>query len=252
MAVAFSGGLDSTVLAKAAWEALGEKALAITAHSASSCANEIEDARRIADEIGIAHKRLASREFEDENYVRNDKDRCYHCKKVRFSEIVHYAREHGFSLVVDGSNADDQLDYRPGKRAAEELDVRSPLAELGITKTQLRTLAEQWNLSNWNMPAQPCLSTRIAYGIPLEDSLLRKVEAGEILLRELGFSPVRLRIHENDLARIEVPPEQLSRIWETEIRRRVLTALSDLGIKHITVDLGGFQSGSMNRGIIVT
>ncbi len=245
--VAFSGGLDSSVVAKAAQLALGAKSLAVTAWSPSGCGNEKEDSVAIAREIGIEHLLVESREFEEDMYLRNDKDRCYHCKRIRFSELVRIAREQNFQVVLDGSNADDFFDFRPGKRAAEELGVRSPLAELGITKESVRQIAKDWGLSVWNKPAQPCLSTRVPYGQPLSEPLLRRIEAAERFLSELGFSPLRVRVHGETTARIEISPEQFSELTQPTTRENVVAHLDSLGFRKITLDLRGFRSGSLNE-----
>jgi len=244
--VAFSGGLDSSVIAKAAQLALGPKALAVTAWSPSSCDGEKEDAVKIAREIGIRHFLYESREFDDPLYLCNDKDRCYYCKKIRFAEMVRIAAEQDFQVVLDGSNADDQFDYRPGKRAAEELGVRSPLAELGITKDAARELAKSWNLSVWNKPAEPCLSTRVPYDQPLTPQLLRRIEAAESFLKTFGLSPLRVRVQGETAARIEVPVDQIATLLEPPIREKLIEKFQSLGFHTISVDLQGFRSGSMN------
>ena len=245
--VAFSGGLDSSVIAKAAQLALGERTLAVTAWSPSSCEHEKEEAAQVAREIGIRHLLIESGEFEDARYLRNDKDRCYYCKQIRFSEMVRIAQEQNFQVVLDGSNADDQFDYRPGKRAAEELGVRSPLAELGITKETARDLAKGWNLSVWNKPAEPCLSTRVPYDQPLTESLLRRIEAAESCLKAFGFSPLRVRAQGESTARIEVPVDQIGKLLEPPVRESLLDKFQTLEFRTVSVDLRGFRSGSMNH-----
>ena len=244
--VAFSGGLDSSVVAKAACLALGEKSFAVTAWSASSFQHEQDFAENIAKQIGIRFLLVESREFDDPLYTQNDKQRCYHCKRIRFAEMVQLAKEQGFAVVVDGSNADDTLDYRPGKRAVEELGVRSPLLELGITKSQAREIAKSWNLSNWNKPASPCLSTRVAYNQPLSNELLRRIEKAESLLESLGFSSIRVRVHGDNFARIEVASEQIPRLLEPPIRDAIASTFRDVGFQFISVDIFGYKSGGMN------
>jgi len=245
--VAFSGGLDSSVVTKAAQLALGERALAVTAWSPSSCEQEKGESVQVAREIGIRHLLYQSREFEDARYLRNDKDRCYYCKHLRFSEMVRIANEQNFQVVLDGSNADDSFDFRPGKKAAEELGVRSPLAELGITKEAARELAKNWNLSVWNKPAEPCLSTRIPYGQPLMEPLLRRIEAAESFLRTSGFSPLRVRVQGEAAARIEVPVDQIGKLLEPSLRENLLEKFQSLEFHTISVDMQGFRSGSMNQ-----
>ena len=244
--IAFSGGLDSSVVAKAAQLAFGAKTLAVTAWSPSGCANEKSDAEKIAKEIGIQHLLVESREFDDSQFLRNDKNRCYHCKRIRFAEMVQFAKDRQFQVVLDGSNADDSSDYRPGKRAAEELGVRSPLAELGISKTIAREIAKQWNLSVWNKPAEPCLCTRVPYDQPLEIPLLRRIEAAETYLKHFGFSPVRVRVQGENIARIEVLPNQFEKLMESGVRKNIVEHFRSLHFRTISVDLQGFRSGSMN------
>ena len=244
--VAFSGGLDSSVVAKAAQVALGPKALAVTAWSPSSCEHEKEEAMQIAQEISIRHHLLESKEFEDPLFLRNDKDRCYYCKKSRFAAMVQIAQDQNFQVVLDGSNADDQSDFRPGKRAAEELGVRSPLAELGLTKGAVRELAKSWGLSVWDKPALPCLSTRVPYAQPLTESLLRRIEAAESFLKTLDFVLLRVRVQGNTAVRIEVPVEQIAKLLEPSVRTDLIAKFQSLGFHTISVDLQGFRSGSMN------
>ncbi len=244
--VAFSGGVDSTVVAKAAQIALGGKTKAVTAWGPSSCAREPEEAAEIAKSIGISHLLFESREFADPEYLRNDENRCYYCKKIRFLEMILIAKEQGYQVVLDGSNAEDFFDYRPGKRAAEELGVRSPLAELGFTKQAVRDIAKQWGLPNWDKPPYPCLSTRVAYGKELSEELLRRVENAETLLKTFGFSSLRVRVPVKATARIEVPIEQVARLWEPDVRDTIVKQFRELGFQHISVDLQGYRSGSMN------
>jgi len=245
--VAFSGGLDSSVVAKAAQLALGPKALAVTAWSPSSCESEKQDAAKIAREIGIWHIVYESREFDDPAYLRNDKDRCYYCKKNRFTEMIRIAEEQNYQVVLDGSNADDRFDYRPGTRAAQELGVRSPLAELGITKEVARELAKSWNLSVWDKPAEPCLSTRIPYNQPLTEPLLRRIETAESFLKTFCLSPLRVRVADSATARIEVPVSQIEKLLEPHVRENLIEKFQSLGFHAISVDLLGFRSGSMNK-----
>ena len=242
--VAFSGGLDSSVAAKAAVLALGDAAEAVLAYSPSSLRNEVDDARAVAAAIPIRCHAFPSREMDDDAYAANDRDRCYYCKKIRFADVCRYAAERGQEVVVDGSNADDLDDYRPGRRAMMEFGIRSPLAELGITKAQAREIARRWKLPNSEKPASPCLSTRLAYGLRITEERLRRVEAAEEFLRTRGFSPLRVRLHADDLARIEVAPEQISRLAEpnTELAEE----FQRLGFRFVCVDLQGFRSGSMN------
>ena len=244
--VAFSGGLDSSVVARAAQRALGANALAVTACSPSSSTQEREESAKIAQEIGIRHILVESDEFDDPLYLRNDRDRCYYCKKNRFASLVRFANEQNFQVVLDGTNADDQFDFRPGQRAVDELGVRSPLAELGIKKEDARKLAKKWKLSVWNKPAAPCLSTRVPYDQPLTASLLRRIEAAEVFLRTFGFSPLRVRVQGETTARIEVPVDQLAKLLEPSVRESLIEKFQSLEFRTISVDLQGFRSGSLN------
>ncbi len=245
--VAFSGGVDSTVVAKAAVLALGDKnAIAVMAISATSTDTELERARSVAAAIPIRFESFVSAEMADECFRVNDLERCYFCKRIRFRAIRDFATKNGVATIVDGSNADDLDDFRPGRKAALEWGLKSPLAELGFDKKTVRALAQHWNLPNSELPAAPCLATRIAYGLEITEKRLRKIEAAEKVLHELGFSPLRVRLHSDDLVRIEVAEEVISRLSESSIRRQVLDAFMPLGLRHVSVDLGGFRSGNMN------
>ena len=245
--VAFSGGLDSSVVAKAAALVLGDDAEAVLAYSASSLRHEVDEARTVAEAIPIRFQAFASSEMDDEAYVANDRDRCYYCKKIRFGDINRYAAGR---LVVDGSNADDLNVYRPGRRAVSEFGIRSPLAELGLTKAKVREIARFWNLPNSEKPATPCLSTRLAYGLRITDERLRRVETAEEFLRNRGFSPLRVRLHADDLVRIEVIPEQIARL--TEYRLMIVEEFQRLGFPFVSVDLLGFRSGSFDEETTVS
>lgn len=244
--VAFSGGLDSSVVAKAAALALGEGARAVMAVSPTCFEAEPDEARSVAEAVGIHFVRLESSEMNDEAFTANDPDRCYYCKRIRFREICRYAEEQGIELVLDGSNADDRNDYRPGSRAVRELDIRSPLQELDFGKQTVRELARLWQLPNSERPASPCLATRIAYGLEITEDRLRQIERGERFLASLGFSPIRVRLHPDALARIEVPPEQLDRLCEAGVRKKIVAEFRAIGFRYISAELQGFRSGSMN------
>ncbi len=245
--VAFSGGLDSTVLAKAAQMALGEKAVAATGASASLAAGELEECRKLVATIGIRHEVLATEEVSDPEYQKNTPDRCYHCKTELFRRVEALAERLGAAVVVDGSNVDDHGEHRPGMRAARERRVRSPLAECGLSKTDLRQLAQAWQIPIWDKPATPCLSSRIAYGEAVTAERLAMIDRAERFLRERGFQPLRVRYHKGDLARIEVAPEALARFADGVLRREVLDELKAAGFKYVAVDLAGFRSGSLNE-----
>jgi len=245
-AVAFSGGLDSTVLAKAAQLALGDRAVAVTGQSASLAVGELDQSQELARQIGIRHEIVATGELSIPAYQANQPDRCYHCKSELFAVVEQVARRLDVAVVADGSNRDDHGEYRPGLRAAAQRKVRSPLAECGLTKPEIRQLAEHWGLPTWNKPATPCLSSRIAYGEPITPERLAMIDRAERFLRERGFQPLRVRYHKGDVARIEVPVEQVAKFTEPQFRREVVDYLKSLGFKYVSLDLEGFRSGSMN------
>jgi uncharacterized protein len=245
-AVAFSGGLDSTVLAKAAQLALGDRAVAITGLSAALAGSELEEAKVLARLIGIRHEVIETNELAIPEYQANNPDRCYHCKSELFAEVEQVARRLDMAVVADGSNRDDHGEYRPGLRAAAQRNVRSPLAECGLTKAEIRQLAEHWGLPTWNKPATPCLSSRIAYGEQITPERLAMIDRAERFLRERGFRPLRVRYHKGDVARIEVPVEQVAKFTEPQFRREVVDYLKSLGFKYVSLDLEGFRSGSLN------
>jgi uncharacterized protein len=246
-AVAYSGGVDSAVVAKAAYEALGDKAVAITGSSASLAAGELQQAVEIARLIGIRHQVIQTDEFEQPAYLRNAPDRCYHCKTELYTQLERVLPQVGVNVVLNGANIDDAGDYRPGMAAAAEHAVHSPLAECGITKTEVRELAAAWNLPVWDKPASPCLSSRVAYGEEVTPERLAMVDAAEQFLRGKGLKVCRVRYHRGDLARIEVPPEELQPLCEPTTRRELAAELRRLGFKFVTIDLEGFRSGSLNQ-----
>lgn len=245
-AVAFSGGIDSTVVAKAAQLALGEQAVALTADSPSVPRSEIAEASQLADQIGIRHQFVRTDEFENADYVRNDGARCYHCKNELYSQIEKLAPELGVAVICSGANLDDLGDYRPGLTAATEHHIRHPLQEAGFTKTDVRALARHWGLPTWDKPASPCLSSRLAPGVTVTPERTGRVEAAEAFLRSLGLRECRVRLHEDELARIEVPAAELPRMAEPAIRAELVRRLRDLGFQFVTLDLEGFRSGSLN------
>lgn len=245
-AVAFSGGLDSTVLAKAAQLALGDRAVAVTGVSASLAVGELDQCVQLARLIGIRHEVLQTEELSDPNYQRNDSNRCYYCKTELFGQVERLAERLGVAVVADGSNRDDHQEHRPGLRAAQERQVRSPLAECNLGKEEIRQLAAYWKLPTWDKPATPCLSSRIAYGEQVTPERLAMVDKAERFLREQGFEPLRVRYHRGDVARIEVAPEAIDRLLDPLFRRQVVERLKSLGFKFVSVDLEGFRSGSLN------
>ncbi len=246
-AVAFSGGLDSTVLAEAARRALGDRAVAITGVSASLASGELDECRRLARQIGIRHETLQTGELTNPEYQKNTADRCYHCKTELFVEVEKVANRLGVAVVVDGSNVDDHDEHRPGMRAAKEQQVRSPLAECQLTKAELRQLAADWQLPTWDKPATPCLSSRIAYGEKVTPERLAMVDKAEQFLRGEGLQPLRVRYHKGDIARIEVAAEALARFADPPFRRRVVDQLKAAGFRYVSLDLEGFRSGSLNE-----
>ncbi len=249
MAVAFSGGIDSTVVAQAAFLALGEAAIAVTAVSESLAEGELTEARELAQKIGIRHRVIHTEEFSNPDYRRNNPDRCYHCKSELYGRLEAMLAELGADVIVSGANLDDMGDYRPGLRAAAEHGVRHPLQECGFTKADVRALALAWSLPTWDKPATPCLSSRIAYGEDATPERNRMIDQAEQWLRQRGFQVLRVRYHKGDMARIEVPLDDLPRFVELEIRGELLPAFRAVGFKFVTLDLEGFRSGSLNSVI---
>ncbi|GAB3041804.1 ATP-dependent sacrificial sulfur transferase LarE [Natronobiforma cellulositropha] len=244
--IAFSGGVDSSVVAALAHDALGERAVACTAKSETLPEAELEDARRVADEIGIRHEVVAFSELESDAFVANDGDRCYHCRTMRLGKMLERARELGIETVCDGTNADDpSADHRPGLRAVEELDVYSPLLAHGISKDEVRKIADHYGLSVADKPAMACLSSRIPTGLAVTEGRLSRVERAEAYLRERGFTGFRVRDHDG-LARIELAPEEIERALEVAFVRETREALSALGFEHVTLDLHGYRTGSVS------
>jgi pyridinium-3,5-biscarboxylic acid mononucleotide sulfurtransferase len=246
-AVAFSGGVDSAVVAKAAALALGVRAVAVTGNSASLAAGELELAEDVARLIGIRHVIIATDELNSPDYARNAPDRCYHCKTELYTQLERLLPQLGVRAIVNGANADDLGDYRPGMQAASEHQIFSPLADCGITKAEVRDLAAGWNLPVWDKPATPCLSSRIAYGEEVTDQRLAMIDRAEQFLRSLGLAQLRVRYHRGDLARIEVPLAELPRLCEAATRRDLAAEFRRLGFKFVTLDLEGFRSGSLNQ-----
>lgn len=245
-AVAFSGGLDSTVLAHAAQLALGDRSVAVTGHSPSLAAGELDEARQIARQIGIRHEVVETAELSIPAYQANQADRCYHCKNELFGQVERLAKCLDMAIVADGSNRDDHSDHRPGLQAARHRNVQSPLAECGLSKPEIRQLAEFWGLPTWNKPATPCLSSRIAYGEQVTPERLDRIDRAERFLHDRGFQPLRVRYHRGDMARIEVPLEQVPRFVDPQLCRKVVEYFKSIGFRYISLDLEGFRSGSMN------
>ncbi len=246
VAVAFSGGIDSTVVAKAAFLAVGARAVAVTADSPSVPRAEIDEAVALARHIGIRHRLVATAEFQDPDYVKNDGTRCYFCKDELYSKIETLLPELDAKAICSGANLDDQGDYRPGLTAAAEHAVRHPLQEAGFTKANVRALARAWGLPTWDKPAAPCLSSRLAPGLEVTPERTARIEAAEAFLKTLGLRECRVRYHEGELARIEVPAPEIGRLAEAEIRQALAERFKELGFKFVTLDLEGFRSGSLN------
>jgi uncharacterized protein len=249
VAVAFSGGIDSTVVAQAAYEAIGSAAIAVTAVSESLATGELEEAQELAQKIGIRHRVIRTEEFADPNYRRNDSDRCYFCKSELYGRLSGMLNELGVQVIASGANTDDMGDYRPGLRAASEHGVRHPLQECGLSKADVRALARGWGLPTWDKPATPCLSSRVAYGEDPTPERVRMIDQAEQWMRQHGLRVLRVRYHKGDLARIEVPLDDLPRFIELQLRGELIAAFRALGFKFVTLDLEGFRSGSMNSVI---
>jgi len=245
VAVAFSGGVDSTLLLRAAREALGDRTAALTLRSVFVPRRELEAAERLCREMGVRHLVLEADVLAIPGVAENPRERCYLCKRALFTRIREAAAAQGLAWVAEGSNADDLGDYRPGMRAIRELGIRSPLLEAGLTKAEIRTLSRQLGLPTWDKPAMACLATRVETGQRLEPETLSRVERAEEWLAEQGFRQLRVRVH-GDLARLELDPEGLARLRDPAAVRAVHSALHGFGFRWVTVDLGGYRMGSMN------
>jgi uncharacterized protein len=247
--VAYSGGTDSSLVLKVAHDILGDQAIAMTAVSASLPPSERFEAVQVARQIGAQHILVESDETSDPAYLENTPNRCFFCKKETYGKLAAYAEQHGFHAIVDGTNADDTGDFRPGRKAAGEFHVHSPLLEAAFTKAEIRSLAKDLGLPNWDKPAAACLSSRIPYGTTITLASLSQVERAEALLHNLGLRQLRVR-HHGPVARIEAEPEDFPRLLEH--RQEIVTSLKAIGYTFISLDLAGFRSGSMNAGILNT
>jgi len=248
VAVAFSAGVDSTVVAKAAQIACGDDAVAVTASSPSLATGELEAAKNLARQIGIRHIVIETREFQSDSYTQNAVDRCFHCKTELYDQIDHLIPDLDVDVVANGANTDDRGDYRPGMQAASDHSVRSPLIEAQLNKADVRDLAQLWGLPIWDKPASPCLSSRIAYGVEVTRERVERVDQAEMFLKQqFDIRELRVRHEANDLARIEVPITEIQRLAENA--ETITAKFSELGFKYITLDLKGFRSGSMNAVI---
>jgi pyridinium-3,5-biscarboxylic acid mononucleotide sulfurtransferase len=246
--VAFSGGADSAYLAYLAKTVLGDRALAVTAESASYPDSHRALANRVAQEFQLAHEVIYTRELERPEYRANPANRCYYCKDELYHHLTALARARGFAVVVDGSNADDRGDYRPGRQAAREHGVRSPLDEAELSKDEIRLLSRHAGLPTWDVPASACLSSRIPYGEEVTEEKLRIIERAEDVLRDLGFRVFRVR-HHDTLARLEISRDEMARALEPEVRDRIVRELKSAGYQHVTVDLQGYRLGSLNEAL---
>lgn len=245
-AVAFSAGVDSTVVCQAAHLALGERAVAVTGVGPALAEGELAEARRLATLIGIAHVETATDESNAAGYIANAPDRCFHCKTELYGHVARIARERNLAVLVNGANLDDRGDHRPGMRAADDYAVRSPLIECGVEKQTVRQLADYWGLPVADKPAAPCLASRIAYGVEVTPDRLRKIDLAEQHLRSLGLREVRVRLHAGDVARIEAPLDAVAGLAAEENRTSIVERLTELGFAYVTLDLAGFRSGSLN------
>ncbi len=243
--VAFSGGVDSAYLAFIARRELGSRSLAITAESPSYPDFQREDALAFVREFDIPHETIVTREMEDPRYLSNPSNRCYFCKNELFRNLSAIAAERGMAAVCDGTNADDTGDFRPGRQAAREYNVRSPLVEAQLTKSEIRWLARNAGLPVWDRPASACLSSRIPYGMPVTIEKLSTIERGEAILRSLGFEVARVR-HHGEIVRIEIAPNELARALDIEMADRLTKAFKGLGFKFVTLDLEGYRTGALN------
>jgi len=245
LVVAFSGGVDSTFLLALATETLGsEKVLAAVGLSPVMPQREQQASRELARQIGAELVETCTSEMADPNFTANPAQRCYHCKSDLLKTLTQLARQRGYAFVATGANADDRGDFRPGLRAGEEMGARNPLMEAGLTKQDIRAASRAMGLATWNKPSMACLSSRIPYGQEITPEKLARIEQAENLLQDMGFSQYRVRDH-GDIARIEVPTEELSRV--VELREEIVSSLKGLGYAYVTVDLKGFRSGSMNE-----
>lgn len=244
--VAFSGGVDSALVAFLAHSCLGKRALAVTSASPSLTRADLALASSLTQEWGLAHRVVHTRELEDSRYRANPLNRCYYCKTALYDTLRQIAAEEGYGIVLNGTNLDDLQDHRPGLLAAEEYAVRAPLSECGLNKAAVRAVARQLGLRNAEKPQAACLSSRVAYGLSISEALLARIERAESVLRRRGFTQVRVR-HHGEIARIEVLAEELPQLLEQ--RQTIDEALRACGYRHVTVDLRGFRSGSLNEGL---
>jgi len=246
--VAFSGGVDSTFLARAAKDALGDGALLVTADSETYPASELEETRRLAALLGMRHEVVRTRELDRPEYARNSPDRCFHCKEELFTRLEPIAKEAGTAQMIYGANMDDLGDHRPGMKAAEARGVRAPLIEAALWKEEIRVLSRGLGLPTWDKPSFACLSSRFQYGDAITAEKLRKIDDAEAFVRSLGFRQFRVRHHDR-LARLELTPEEMPRLWEDDRHGAIVRRFRELGYLYVTLDLQGFRSGSANEAL---
>lgn len=246
--LAYSGGVDSSLLLRAASEVMGSRLIAVTAVSETYPAGELLSAKEFARSLGVTLKVLQTEELASEDFVRNTPERCYHCKSELFAKLRRIADKEGITIVIEGSNTDDLNDYRPGRKAAQEFGLRSPLVEAGFSKAEVRECARMLNLTVWDKPSLACLSSRIPYGTRITPEILHTVQAAEDQLRAHGFRQVRVR-HHGDIARIEVTKEDFAKLISSDVRETVTTAFKKLGYAYVCLDLEGYRTGSMNEGL---
>jgi uncharacterized protein len=244
--IAYSGGVDSTFLLKAASLSGLKEILAVTASSESLPREELSFARKMTTDLHIKNMIIETKELEDEHYAKNPVNRCYYCKRELFTKLKDIASKENFSFILDGTNADDLHDWRPGRHAAQELGIHSPLLDVGLTKREIRDISRLLGLPTWNKPATPCLSSRFPYGQKITAESLERVGRAETFIKKLGLTELRVRDH-SGIARIEVIPEEFSLLMNKTTRGKITAFLESLGYRHVTLDLGGFRSGNLNR-----
>lgn len=243
--VAYSGGVDSTFLAKVAYDTLKDNAIAVTIRSAMNPKHELYEAREFINQIGIKHLEIDADEFNNKDFIKNDKDRCYYCKKELFKKLKNLASQKNLNFVIEGSNIDDTSDYRPGLKAISELGIKSPLIQSNFTKSEIRALSKNLNLPTWDKPSFACLASRIPYGTQISYDILKMIEEAELYLINLGFKQLRVRYH-NNLARIELLQQDIKKIFENGLQNQIYDKFKQIGFIYVTIDIIGYKTGSMN------